>query len=75
MSMEIVTIRKQMKVDERAYRVVIDHIKYLITLNEKKVIKASELAEYYDVKLSFIYQIFKMIKARGDLRGINFVNC
>jgi len=75
MNTEIVTIRKQIKVDERAYRVVLDHIKYLITLNEKKVIKASELARYYNVNTSFIYQVFKMIKARGDLRGINFENC
>ena len=75
MSMEIVTISGQMKVDERAYRVVLDHIKYLIMLNEKKVIKASERAKYYDVKTSFIYQIFKMIKARGDLRNVNFENC
>lgn len=75
MNTDIVTISGQMKVDERAYRVVLDHINYLILKNENKVIKASELARYYNVTTSFIYQVFKMIKARGDLRGINFVNC
>jgi len=72
---QIVTISGQMEVDERAYRVVLDYVKYLIMLNERKVIKASELARYYNVTTSFIYQVFKMIKARGDLGDINFANC
>lgn len=72
---QIVTISGQMEVDERAYRVVLDYVKYLIMLNERKVIKASELARYYNVTTSFIYQVFKMIKARGDLSNVNFENC
>ena len=72
MSMEIVTISGQMKVDERAYRVVLDRVKQLRD-SGSGIAKASELAKYYDVPKSMIQQIFKMIADRRALDDPQFI--
>ena len=72
MNTDIVTIRGEFVVTERAYRVVLDRVKQLRD-SRRGIAKGSQLANYYDVPKSMIQQIFKMIADRRALDDPQFL--